>query len=350
MIAVVQDRYGPPSRSLRVAQVDVPRPGPGEVRVRVHATSVHADIWHVIHGRPLPLRFMGSGLRRPLPPIPGTDVAGTVDAVGSGVTAFRPGDRVFGSTVRRHEWMHGGAWAEYAVARDDRLVALPADTSFAQAATLPSAGHIALQNLRDDVRAGPGRSVLVNGAGGAVGSIALQVTRGRGAHVTAVELPRKLDLVRRLGAEQVVDGTADDFTTHLGRYDLVFDVPGTRPYRHCRRALAPGGRYVTIGHEAYGRRGGRTLGIMPGFFALMLRARFDARLRGPGTPLPDRSTTLAQLGRLLDDGVLDPVVDRVLPLERAVEALDVLTSGANVGAVVLAPGPQPPASPTTPTP
>ena len=263
MRAILQDRYGT-ADDLRVGEVERPSPAAGEVLVRVRAASVHPDVWHVVAGRPYVLRLMGAGLRRPARRVPGTDLAGVVEAVGRDVTRFRPGDEVFGETLPSMAWRNGGAWAEYATAPEAALAVKPAGVSFEAAAAVPAAGYIALHNLPAD-RTGPGCRVLVNGAGGGVGAIVVQLAKAGGAHVTGVDHTAKLNLLARLGADDVVDFTRTDVTREPQRYDLVVDIPGNHPYAAVRRILAPGGVYVLIGHDDFGRGGRRWLGSIPRF-------------------------------------------------------------------------------------
>ena len=179
-----------------------------EVLVRVRAASVHPDVWHVVRGWPYVLRIMGSGLRRPRPVVPGTDVAGVVDSAGANVTRFRPGDEVFGETIRGIQWRNGGAYAEYVAAPEKGLARKPGNVTFEQAAATPTAGLIVLQNLHTKRALPPHPQVLVNGAGGGVGAFALQILKARGAEVTAVDNAAKQDLLRALGADHVFDYTA----------------------------------------------------------------------------------------------------------------------------------------------
>lgn len=335
MKAVIQNRYGPPAEVLRTADIPRPVPGEGEVLVRVRATSVHADVWHAISGVPLVLRLMGSGVRAPKNPVPGTDLAGEVVAVGAGVSSLRPGDRVFGEVTPTNQWRNGGAFAEYAAVPEDRLARIPERLNFLQAAAVPTAALIALTNLRDQGALRSGQRVLVNGAGGAVGVYAVQLAKALGAEVTAVDAPGKLDRLRGLGADEVIDYTRNDFTQMGQRYDVVFDVVSQQPFSQVRRALQPDGRFVLIGHDHYGRSGHRWLGSMGRMLPLMAASPFVKQLPGiaPTTP---RAENLATIAQMLDSGAVVPVVDRrVFPLDEAVAAIEYLTTGQAEGRVVL---------------
>jgi NADPH:quinone reductase-like Zn-dependent oxidoreductase len=335
MRAVVQERYGPVD-CLRLQQVPRPEPGPGEVLVRVRATSVHADIWHAVLGRPYVMRLMGFGLLRPDHPIPGTDLAGEVVVSGPGATRFAPGERVFGESHRGMQWSHGGAFAEYAAVPEENLATIPEGVSFEQAAAVPTSGFIAWVNLIDYGRLRVGQHVLINGAAGGVGTAALQIAKARGARVTAVDAGDRLPLLRELGADAVIDYQRQDCLSTGERYDLIFDVASTLPYGRCRPALADDGLYVRIGHDHYGERGGRFFGSMPGFFALLARSRFDHHLP-PVVPWPPKGDLVAALRDLLADGLLTPPIDRTLPLEEVREALRHLMSGRARGKILLLP-------------
>src|SRR5947208_3785814 len=301
MKAIVQERYGSPD-DLEIRDVEKPVVGDDDVLVRVRAASVHPDVWHVVSGRPYVLRRMGAGFSIPRHPIPGTDMAGIVESVGKGVTRFRAGDPVFGETIAAHQWKNGGAFAEYVSVPQRLLARKPDNITFEQAASVPSSGYIALTNLRDPSRLRPGRTVLINGAGGGVGSLALQLAKAYGAHVTAVDTTRKLGMLRSLGADEVIDCTREDFTRLGIRYDLIFDVPGNRPFSACRRALKPDGRYVLIGHERFGASGKRVFGLVPRFLRLIFLSRFVKQLRGPGVPVPTKKEAMSILRKLLEAG------------------------------------------------
>ena len=336
MKAIVQKRYGSPD-NLELREVDKPVPGDDEVLVRVRAASIHPDVWHVVTGRPYVLRLMGAGFSKPKNPIPGTDMAGIVESVGKSVRQFRPGDPVFGETIVTQQWIHGGAFAEYVSVHQDLLSLKPDNVTFEQAASVPTSGLIALQNLRGLSQWRPGQKVLINGAGGGVGALALQMMKAHGAHATAVDSTGKLGMLRSLGADEVVDYTLEDFTRRGVRYDLIFDVPGNRPFSACRRALKPDGRYVLIGHERFGASGTRVLGILPHFFKLMFLSRFVKQLRGPGIPLPTREDTIAVLRELLEAGKITPIIDSTYPLSEAREALRHMIEDEIQGKVIITP-------------
>ena len=252
MQAIVQDRYGPFEEVLRLEEVDRPQVADDEVLIRVRAASVHPDVWQVVTGHPAVLRLMGAGIRRPKQRIPGTDVAGIIESVGARVTRFEVGDAVFGEIVDGHQWHNGGAFAEYVAAPVTKLASKPAQVSFEQAATVPSSGLIALQGVCEQGHVEAGQRVLVNGAGGGVGSFAVQIAKAHGAHVTAVDRTDKLETLRSIGADEVIDFTQQDYTTRGERYDLIVDIPGNRSLKELKRALEPDGLYVLIGHELYG--------------------------------------------------------------------------------------------------
>jgi len=235
MRAVVYDRYGPPD-VLRVEDVPVPSPGARQILIRVVATSVNLSDWEGLRGSPAYARI--GGLRTPARRTLGSDITGVVEAVGPGVTRFRPGDEVYGDNLGLK-----GGFAEYAVAPESVLAPKPAGLSFAEASTIPQAGAIALQGVAG---AGPGRRVLINGAGGGSGTFAIQLAKGQGAHVTGVDNGSKLDFMRSLGVDEAIDYRADDFT-RLGPYDLILDLVAHRSVFAYRRALAPGGRYRCVG-------------------------------------------------------------------------------------------------------
>ena len=244
MKAIVQDTYGS-TDVLRLRDIDQPEIAADEVLVRVHAAGVDRGVWHLMTGMPYPIRLAGYGLRAPKTPVPGSDLAGVVEAAGSGVTRFRPGDEVFG--------IGKGTFAEYARAREDQLAPKPANLTFEQAAAVAISGVTALQAVRDHGRVRPGQEVLVIGASGGVGTFAVQLAKICGAEVTAVCSTTKMDLVRSLGADHVVDYTRDNFAAGEQRYDVILDIGGNATLSRLRRALTPRGTLVIVGGETGGR-------------------------------------------------------------------------------------------------
>ena len=335
MKAIVQDRYGPPAEVLRLRDVPTPVPGPGQVLVRVRATSVHADVWHAVNGLPYVLRLMGGGVRAPRNPIPGTDLAGEVTSVGPGAARFQPGSRVLGEVTPTNQWCNGGTLAEHAAVDEADLQPIPEGLGWEQAAAVPTAALIALMNLRGVGGVQAGDRVLVNGAGGSVGVWAVQLARSFGAHVTAVDGPEKLDLLADLGAEEVVDYTQQDFTRLGRRYDIVFDIVSQKPFSEVRRALEPDGTFVLIGHDQYGRSGHRVLGSLGRMLPLMAVAPFVKQIPG-FSRTPPRAESLATIVDMLGSGAIRPVVDdRTFALAEAVAAIDHVTSGRARGRVVV---------------
>ncbi len=334
MKAIVQDAYGSVD-VLRLQEVDKPLVGDDEVLVRVHAASVHPDVWHVMAGRPYVLRLMGSGLLKPKNRVPGTDMAGCVEAVGKDVTQFRPGDEVFGETLSGFQWVNGGTYAEYASVKQERLALKPANITFEQAAAVPTAGLIALNTLREFGELQAGHRVLINGAGGGVGALALQLAKAFGATVTAVDHTKKQDMLRSLGADRVIDYTQEDFTQGSERYDLIFDVPGNHSFSVCKRALAPNGKYVLIGHEGFGESGHRFLGLIPLMFKLMALSLFVNQLPKPQFSLPPKRESMAVLQEFLEAGKITPIIDRTYPLRDAADAMRYLIDGQPRGRVVI---------------
>ena len=306
MKAIVQARYGAPLDVLELREVEMPRVGERDVLVRVHAASVNALDWHTTRGMPYFLRTF-LGLRTPRHAIRGIDLAGRVEAVGAEVTELAPGDEVFGGT--------DGSFAEYATTTPGRLARKPAGLTFGQASTLHVAALTALQGLRDAARLEAGQSVLVHGAGGGVGTFAVQIARWLGAHVTAVTRTESVELVRTLGADEVIDHRREDFARGGRRYDVVFDVGGARPLADCRRVLAERGTLVVVGAPP-----GRWLAPAT---RLLHAAALSPFVRQRLVPFVSKNDAegLALLSRLAEAGEVRPVLDRSYPLERAAEAV-----------------------------
>jgi NADPH:quinone reductase-like Zn-dependent oxidoreductase len=317
MKAVVYTRYGPPE-NLRVEEVDPPRPADGEVLVKIRAVSVNASDWEVLRGKPLYARI--GGFRRPRHRTLGSDIAGVVEATGPAVTRFRPGDEVFGDNLSRM-----GGFAEYVCAREKDLAAKPAGLSFEAASAIPQAGVIALQGIRRKGNVQSGQKVLVNGAGGGAGSFAVQLAKLAGAEVTGVDNTAKLDFVRSLGADHVIDHTREDFTRTGERYDLVLDVVAHRCVLDYRRALAPGGRYLYVG------------GSVPTLLQVLIvgplvgTAGRTVRLLAVQPNIPD----LLAVAELCVAGTIKPCVDRRFPLDEVPDALRYLGAGQARGKLVI---------------
>jgi NADPH:quinone reductase-like Zn-dependent oxidoreductase len=321
MKAIMQDRYGS-ADVLELRDVEDPAVGEGDVLVRVHAAGCGPDVWHLMTGLPYFVRPI-LGFRRPKVPVRGRDVAGRVEAVGANVSGFRPGEEVLGVV--------DGSFAELAVARPDKLVRKPARLSFEEAAAVPISGLTALQAIRDRGEVRPGQSVLVIGAGGGVGTLTVQVAKAFGAQVTGVCSTSKLDLVRSIGADEVIDYTREDFADGARHWDLIVDTAGRRSLSQLRRALAPRGTLVIVGGEG----GGRWLG---GFDRMILRApAMSAFSRQRLRPLvsKERRADLLVLKELIEAGKVTPVIDRTYPLREAPEAIRYLEQGHARGKVVI---------------
>jgi NADPH:quinone reductase-like Zn-dependent oxidoreductase len=331
--AIVQDRYGSPD-VLELREVGRPSVKDDEVLVRVRAASVHADVWHAVKGVPYVLRVMGSGLRTPKHPIPGTDLAGHVDSVGTKVTRFRPGDQVFGQSIGVNLWRNGGAFAELATVPETRAELKPTNLTFEQAAAVPTSGSLAVQVVRDEGRLQPGQRVLINGAGGAVGTFAVQLAKAYGADVTGVDSPGKLDMLRSIGVDRVVDYTREDFTRSGERFDLIVDVVGNHAWTACRRALAPEAAYVLVGHDQYGGSGHRWFGSLGRFFQLMVISPFVSQLH-PFRGAKDPGDRLVVMKELIEAGRITPVIDRTFPLSEVPDAIRYLESGQVRGKIVI---------------
>lgn len=333
MKAIVQSRYCSPA-DLELAEIERPVPDDDEVLIRVHATSAHPDVWHAVTGYPYVLRLMGAGVRRPTVRVPGLDMAGTVEEAGEAVDRFESGDAVFGESIAGHQWHNGATYAEYVAVPAHILAEKPANVSFEEAAAVPTSGLIALSALDQGGKLSADESVLVNGAAGGVGHIAVQLARAAGAAVTGVDAGDKLDMVRDVGAERVIDYMETDFTRTGERYDRIIDVPGNHSFGDCRRVLEDDGLYVLVGHDHYGTSGGRFLGSIPQALWLLVRSRFTEQLPWD-VSRPPKGESMARLAALLESGDLTPVVDRTYPLAETPAALEYLASGQIRGKVVI---------------
>lgn len=322
MRAIVQHEYGS-AGVLSVEEVDRPVIGAGEVLVHVRAAGLDRGTWHLTAGLPYAVRLAGYGLRAPKNPVPGSDVAGIVGAVGADVTRFHPGDEVFGIAK--------GSFAEFAAAREDKLARKPSNLTFEQAAAVPVSGLTALQALSDKGGLEAGQHVLVIGASGGVGTFAVQIAKALGATVTGVCSTAKVDMVRSIGADHVLDYTVDDYATGDQRYDLILDIGGNSSLARLRRALTAHGTLVITG----GENGGRWLG------------GFDRQLRALALSpfIGQRLTTfvckehfagLERLTELIENGRVDPQIERTYPLGEVPLAMGHLTGGQARGKLVIA--------------
>ena len=321
MRAIVQKSYGT-ADVLQPGRIPRPEIAENEVLVRVHAAGLDRGTWHMMAGLPLLLRVIGFGFRRPKNGVAGIDVAGTVVDVGSAVTRFRAGDEVFG--------MSRGSFAEYAAAREDKLARKPAGLSFEQAAVVPISAGTALQALTDAGRVEPGEKVLVVGASGGVGSYAVQLAKAFGAEVTGVCSTGKLDLVRSLGADHVVDYTREDFADGVHHYDLVLDIGGNTPLSRLRRALTRTGTLVIVG----GEDGGKWTGGFGRSLRAPLLSPFVAQ-RLTMLASKERASDLERLTVLIEAGKVTPSIDRTHPLERVPDAMRHLEAGEVRGKVAI---------------
>ncbi|MBI4346987.1 MAG: NAD(P)-dependent alcohol dehydrogenase [Elusimicrobia bacterium] len=319
MKALVQEGRGS-ADVLHLREIPVPELREGRVLVRMRAASVNALDWHTTHGALL-LEIIGKITRSKDEPVRGVDLAGTVVAVGPGVTRFKPGDDVFGGAV--------ATFAEYVRAREDRLLPKPQDLSFEQAATLNVAGHTALQALRDHAQVKPGQRVLIYGAGGGVGTFAVQIAKALGAEVTAVTGPRNVDVVRSLGADLVIDDSKERVLRRPERYDAVIDIAATRPMSELRRLLNPEGILVEVGAAKHGG----FVGIIARLVEWIVRARLGQRVKF----FVSKSDTadLEFLLELIAAGKLRPAIDRTYPLAEAREAVRYVGTGEARAKVVI---------------
>jgi NADPH:quinone reductase-like Zn-dependent oxidoreductase len=320
MRAIVQDTYGS-ADVLRLARIPRPEVTDSTVLLRVHAAGLDRGTWHVMTGRPYLLR-LAFGFRGPKNPVPGRDVAGTVVAVGSAVTRFSAGDEVFG--------IGQGSFAEYAVAREDKLVRKPVNATFEQAAAVPISAVTALRGVCDVGRVQQGQKVLITGASGGVGSYAVQLAKAFGAEVTGVCSTTKLDMVRSLGADHVIDYTREDFADGTHRYDLIVDIAGNPALSRLRRALTPTGTAVLLG----GEDGEDLTGGMDRQLRALVLSRFVGQ-RLTGFVPRERADDIERLTDLIETGKVTPRIDRTYPLDRAPEAMRYLVAGKARGKVVI---------------
>ena len=321
MRAIVQDTYGS-ADVLELRDIDRPVAGDDELLIQVHAAGVDPGVCHLMTGLPYLLRAMGYGLRTPRVAVRGRDVAGRVEAVGKNVTSFRRGDEVYGTCE--------GSFAEYVCAREDRVALKPSNLTFDQAAAVPISGVTALHGLRDSGKVKPGQKALIIGAAGGVGTFAVQLAKAFAAEVTGVCSTTKTDLVRSIGADDVIDYTREDFAAGSRRYDLILDTAGKRPLSQLRRGMAPRGTLVIVGGEG----GGQWLGGFDrSLRALALSPFVGQKLRG--LVPAEGSADLRVLGDFIEAGTLTPIIDRTYPLDEVPKAIRYLEEGHARGKIVI---------------
>ena len=321
MRAIVQDAYGSTDvwRSDRIAQPEI---ADNEVLLQVHAAGLDRGTWHLMTGRPYLLRVIGFGLRRPKNRVPGIDVAGTVVVVGSAVTRFAPGDEVFG--------ISRGSFAEYAAAREDKLARKPHNLTFEQAAVVPVSAATALQAVSDVGKVEQGQKVLIIGASGGVGSYAVQLAKAFGAEVTGVCSTAKVNLVRSLGADHVLDYTQNDFADGAHHYDVILDLGGNPALSRLRRALTPAGTAVLVGGEEGGKwTGGFGRSLRAPLLSLFMRQQLSMLAN------KERGTDLERLTELIEAGKVTPSIDQTYPLDQLPEAMRHLEAGKVRGKVAI---------------
>lgn len=319
MKAIGFSKYLPPY-GLEQREVPIPEPKQDQVLIRVHASSINSWDWEFLNGKPFVNRLMFGLLRpRASKQILGADVAGTVERVGNKVTRFRPGDAVFGDL-----WDSWGGFAQYACAPESALELKPVNATFEEAAAIPQAGVLALQGLRKGAPLGQGKRVLINGAGGGVGTIAVQLAKHSGAEVTGVDAPHKLDAIRSLGVDYVIDYTRENFARTGNTYDLVVDCLSSRAMSEIKGALRPGGTYAMVGGTGVLR-----LLAFNGYGSLTGECRSYYLVdEGP-------NKGLGELKELIEEGVFKPVVDRIYPLAEVPSALHYFGQGRHKGKIVI---------------
>ena len=321
MKAIVQDSYGS-ADVLELRDIERPEVGDDEVLVRVHAAGVDPGVWHLMTGLPYLIRIAGYGFRAPKSPVRGNDLAGRVEAVGKDVTQFKVGDEVYGTS--------DGTFAEYVSAKASKVALKPASLSFEEAAAVPTSALTALQGLRDHAEAQPGQRVLIIGASGGIGTFAVQLAKAFGAEVTGVCSTTKVDMVRSLGADHVIDYVLDDFTQTAQRHDVILDMAGNRSLSTLRRALTPEGTLVIIG----GEEGGRWLGGTDRQIRALLLSPF-VRQRLRTFVAKESAEDLLVLKELIESGKVTPVIDRTYELSEAADAIRHLDEGHARGKLVL---------------
>lgn len=322
MKAMVFTRYGSPD-VLRLEEVDQPAPADNEVLVKISATGLNALDWRILHAKPFLVRFFFGFFKPKKSHILGADIAGTVEAVGKNVTRFQPGDEVFGDTFESGL----GGFAEFACVREDLLVKIPSGVTFEQAAALPVPGYTVLQGLRDKGKIQAGQKVLIHGASGGVGTLAIQIAKAYGAEITAVCSTRNVEMVRLLGADHVVDYTREDFTKNGQQYDLIFAANGARSIFAYKRSLSPQGSYVCAG------------GSLKQMFQTILLGPWMAKVSQQKFVMVSASSNLMDLealAELIAGGKIKPVIDKVYPLAQLPEAIRYMLEVHAQGKIIIA--------------
>ena len=322
MKAIVHDVYGS-ADVLGLRDIDKPEIAADEVLIRVHAAGLDQGVWHVMAGLPYPIRLAGYGLRTPKNPVLGADVAGVVEAVGPDVTRFQPGDEVFGIAK--------GSYAEYTRAPEDKLAPRPANLTAEQAAVVAISGLPALQALRDHAKVRSGQQVLIIGVSGGVGTYAVQLAKAFGAQVTGVCTTTKVELVRSIGADHVIDYTREDFADAEQRYDVILDIGGNASLSRLRRALTPKGTLVIAGGET----DGRWLGGTDRQLRALVLSRFVSQTLGTFISRENHEDMIV-LKELIEAGKVTPVIDRTYPLSEVPDAIRYMRDGRVRGKVVIA--------------
>ncbi len=321
MKAISYDRYGSPD-VLKCEETAEPVPADDEVLIKIRAAAVNPYDWHFMRGKPYAVRIAAGGLRRPKDRRLGADVAGEIEAVGRNITRFKPGDRVFGSCK--------GAFAEYACTSESKVVMKPDNVTFEQAASVPIAAFTALQGLRDKGQIQPGQKVLINGAAGGVGTFAVQIAKSFGAEVTGVCSTRNVEMVRSIGADQVVDYTQEDFTKSARRYDVILDCVGNHSFSECRRVLNPKGVYVGAG----GTSDNWMVGPLTRAIKALVLSWFVSQRQVMVLAKPSKED-LTIMHDLMEAGKVTPVIDRRYSLREVPEAIRYLEQGHARGKVVI---------------
>ena len=322
MQAIVYRRYGSPD-VLELEEIPKPTPADGQVLIQVHAASVNPYDWHFLRGTPSFIRLF-TGMRRPKSPRLGADVAGIVESVGAKVSTLKPGDAVFGTAK--------GSFAEYACATASQLAVKPQEISFEQAACLPIAGITALQGVRDKGRVQTGQTVLINGAAGGVGTFAVQIAKSLGTHVTGVCSTRNVELLRSIGADEVIDYTREDFARSTQRYDLLFDLVGNRSLTEYLCAVQPRGTYISCGGGGPDRS---TVDLLAQLLQNAIRSRFVGQ-KMPGLLAKINREDLTILADLIQRGTVIPIIDRTYSLRETAEAVRHVECGHVRGKVAIA--------------